>query len=177
MVYKNHPIELENNTAFKSIKGIETLFNELHEQGKVLRWRSKKIYFVLWLRAFITRKMAQLPCFKINFNLEDERISENRIMASDEQLETIFENLFSNSVRAITVVQIKKHSFIGKIDITVGRKEKSLEVIFTDNGAKYDTVSGRGINQIETEMQSLKGEIHINKNPYQTQLVFPIAEV
>lgn len=177
LVYKNHPIELENNTAFKSIKGIETLFNELHEQGKVLRWRSKKIYFVLWLRAFINRKMAQLPCFKINFNLEDERISENRIMASDKQLETIFENLFSNSVRAITVVQIKKHSFIGKIDITVGRKEKSLEVIFTDNGAKYDTVSGRGINQIETEMQSLKGEIHINKNPYQTQLVFPIAEV
>jgi signal transduction histidine kinase len=97
-------------------------------------------------------------------------------MASDEQLETIFENLLSNSVRAIAAAQVKRHSFIGKIDIIVEQKEKSVEVIFTDNGVKYDTVSGRGINQIETEMQSLKGEMHISKNPYQTHLVFPLAD-
>ena len=176
LVYKESPIDLENNTAFKSLKGIENLFNELHDQGKVLRWRPKKIYFGLWLRAFTHRKMAQFPCFKITLNLKGDPISKDRIMASDEQLETIFENLLSNSVRAVTAAQVKRHSFIGKIDIIVEQKEKSVEVIFTDNGVKYDTVSGRGINQIEMEMQSLKGEMHISKNPYQTHLVFPLAD-
>ena len=176
LVYKETPFDLENNTAFKSLKGLENLLKELHDQGRVLRWRSKKIYFALWLRAFIHRKTAQLPCFKIDLDLKDDRISEIRIMASDEQLETIFENLFSNSVRAINVVQVKKQSFIGKIDIIVEQKKKSVDVLFADNGEIYDTVSGRGINQIEMEMQSLRGEMHINKNPYQTHLVFPIAD-
>jgi signal transduction histidine kinase len=176
MISKTDPTHLKDDAAFKSLEGIHNLFIELHEQGKTLRWRKKSIYFVSWLRAFIHRKMAQLPYFKISLNLMDEHISEKRIMASDEQLETIFENLFSNSVRAITTFKIRDSSFIGRIDISIGLKEKTIEVIFTDNGEKYNTVSGRGIKQIEMEMKCLEGSMNINEKPYQTHLIFQIID-
>ena len=176
MISKTDPINLKDDTAFKCLEGIHNLFIELHEQGKALRWRKKSIYFASWLRAFIHRKMAQLPYFKISLNLMDDRISEKRIMASDEQLETIFENLFSNSVRAITAFQVKEYSFVGRIDTAIELKEKSIEVIFTDNGEKYNTVSGLGIKQIEMEMKCLGGGMNINEKPYQTHLFFPIID-
>jgi signal transduction histidine kinase len=174
MISKTDPINLKDDTAFKCLEGIYNLFVELHEQGKILRWRKKSIYFASWLRAYIQRKIAQHPYFTISLNLMDDRISEKRILASDEQLETIFENLFSNSVRAITAFQVNKSSFVGRIDITIELKEKSIEVIFTDNGEKYNTVSGRGITQIEMEMKGLDGSVSINEKPYQTHLIFPI---
>jgi signal transduction histidine kinase len=174
MISKTNPIHLKEDNAFKSLEGIHNLFVELHEQGKALRWRKKSIYIASWLRAFIHRKMAQLPYIKISLSLMDEDLSEKRIMASDEQLETIFENLFSNSVRAINAFKIKESSFVGRIDITMDLKEKTIEVIFKDNGEKYNTVSGRGIKQIEMEMKCLEGMMIINENPYQTHLIFLI---
>ncbi len=174
MISKTDPINLKDDTALKCLEGIHNLFVELHEQGKILRWRKKSIYFASWLRAFIHRKMAQHPYFTISLNLMDDRISEKRIFASEEQLETIFENLFSNSVRAITAFQANKSSFVGRIDSIIELKEKSIEVIFTDNGEKYNTVSGRGIKQIEMEMKYLEGSVSINEKPYQTHLIFPI---
>jgi len=176
MISKTDPTHLKDDAAFKSLEGIHNLFIELHEQGKSLRWRKKSIDIASWLRAFIHRKMAQLPYVKISHILMGDNLSDKRIMASDEQLETIFENLFSNSVRAINAFKIKESSFVGIIDITMEPKEKTIEVIFLDNGEKYNTVSGRGIKQIETEMKCLEGSVMINKNPYQTYLIFPISD-
>jgi len=172
-IAKSSPDLLKNPRVLEPLKRLDKLFTELHEQGKALRWHYKKIHIVAWLKAYINPKIAQYPHFKINLFLKDDRISEATIMASDEQLETIFENLFSNSVRAITARQTKDHSLIGEVNITIQQKNKSVMVRFQDNGIQYQTVSGRGILQINNEMKDLGGSVSIKIKPYQILLVFP----
>ena len=174
-IAKSAPQLLNEPQISEAIKGLDKLFTELHDQGKALRWHDKKIHIVNWIQAYINPKTAQFPQYKINVILEDKKTSEATIMASDEQLETIFENLFSNSVRAITARQVKDYSIIGEINICIKKKDETVEINFKDNGISYETVSGRGSPQISGEMQDLGGSVKIEKKPYQTFLYFPCS--
>ena len=169
------PQLLSDPQISEAIKGLDNLFTELHDQGKALRWHNKKIHIVNWVQAYVNPKIAQFPQYKINVLLEDGETSEVTIMASDEQLETIFENLFSNSVRAITARKVKDYLLIGKINISIKKKDETLEIKFKDNGISYKTVSGRGVPQISGEMQDIGGSVKIEEKPYQTFLYFPCS--
>ncbi len=173
----NQSMPSENNSLHEAMISLEKLLVEIHEQGRILKWRAKKIYFSKWLAAFIHRKMAQYPNLKIKFTINNNEIIEKRIKASDEQLETIFDNLFSNSIKAITnrQIQINDTSLTGRIEISLKLSGGFIEVMFKDNGIKYNTVSGRGVKQIKSEMKYLGGKMYINQNPYCTTLTFPVV--
>ncbi|MBL0715381.1 MAG: HAMP domain-containing histidine kinase, partial [Desulfosarcina sp.] len=170
----NHaPMLLSDAQMSSALSGLEKLFAELHDQGRVLRWRDKSIDIIKWLRVFVDRKEPKFPWLKIEYHVESGYLSSGcKIMASDEQLETIFENLFSNSVRAINTKIAKESSTIGRIEINIKVKRTSIEVMFKDNGMGYKTVSGYGSAQIKEEMQRLRGSIFICREPYRTLLIF-----
>ncbi len=173
-IAKAAPQLLANPKITEAFNGLDKLFGELHDQGKILRWRNKNILFVKWLQVFVNRKSSDYPGLKINLKYNTDDDYKTRILASDEQLETIFENLISNCVRAIAKRQYKENSLVGEINILLELKDKMLEVKIQDNGIIYDTVSGRGVNQIKEEMEALGGSVFVEKNPYQTNLVFPV---
>ena len=96
--------------------------------------------------------------------------------ASYEQLETIFENLFANSQRAIHTRQNTEPSIIGRITVTIWRKKDHIALIFQDNGLPYPMVSGRGQPQIKRIVEDLGGNFRKYKNPYRLYLSFPFFE-
>lgn len=169
------PQLLTNPKITAAFNGLDKMFGELHDQGKVLRWRNKHILFVKWLQVFVNRKSSDYPGLKIVLKYNPDDNLKWRILASDEQLETIFENLISNSVRAIAARQHKEDSLVGEIKISLERKNNMVEVKIQDNGILYNTVSGRGVNQIKEEMEALGGTALVEKKPYLTRLVFPIS--
>jgi len=173
-IAKSAPDLLKNPEISEALNGLDKLFSELHEQGKALRWHYKSINIVSWIQAYISLKRAQYHSFKIDFTIQDDqKISQATILASDEQLETIFENLFSNSVRAITAHQVQDHLLIGAIHLTIRQEDLEVIIKFEDNGIPYETVSGRGVPQISNEMEELGGSVSVRNEPYRTFLRFP----
>jgi signal transduction histidine kinase len=174
IIVKRAPEMLTDPQMINALNGMEELFTELHDQGRVLRWRYKTIDVIKWIRVFIDRKEPQFPGITIDYHLENGPLEKGRkIKASDEQLETIFENLFTNSIRAINTRIEKGATIIGKIDIIIRGKNGTIDVEFKDNGMEYETVSGRGSIQIKEEMERLRGRIEITRQPYRTRLTFP----
>jgi len=175
-IAKFAPELLTNKEISGPLTELDKLFTKLHDQGKALRWHYKNINIVNWIQAYLNPKTAQCPGFKIALHLkgDQECISQASIMASDEQLEMIFENLFTNSVRAITAHQAVEYRLLGEINLTIRQKNGSCLITFQDNGIQYKTVSGRGTPQIQNEMQDLKGSLYINNDPYYTILSFPV---
>jgi nitrogen fixation/metabolism regulation signal transduction histidine kinase len=92
---------------------------------------------------------------------------------SYEQLETIFENLFANSQRAIYARLENDPSVIGQIIVKIWKKKDSIAVIVQDNGISYQTVSGRGQPQIKKIIKELGGNFRKYKNPYRIYISFP----
>ncbi len=177
ILVKKAPELLADPQMISALNGMEDLLSELHDQGRVLRWRDKTIDIIKWIRVLVERHEPKLPWITIEYRLENGDLASGcKIMASDEQLETIFENLFSNSVRAIKRRIEKESSTIGRIEITIREKDSFIEVMFKDNGMGYKTVSGYGSIQIKEEMERLRGSINITRDPYQTLLIFPTIQ-
>jgi signal transduction histidine kinase len=114
-----------------------------------------------------------LPGFEFEFHSEGESIGDCVSRAREQQLETIFENLFTNSVRAITSRQQNDPSLIGRITVRAWQDQDRIKVIFKDNGAPYPTVSGRGVVQVREEMRHLGGTVRRYRSPYRVVLSFP----
>jgi hypothetical protein len=173
------PLALKYPDAFQdpdvstALAGLEKLFDELHDQGKVLRVREKNIHLLRWIKAFVGQKGALLPGFEFEFHSEGESIGDCVSRAREQQLETIFENLFTNSVRAITSRQQNDPSLIGRITVRAWQDKDRIKVIFKDNGAPYPTVSGRGVVQVREEMRHLGGTVRRYRSPYRVVLSFP----
>ena len=176
-ISKQAPELLADSQMIRAFNGMEDLFTELHDQGRVLRWRYKTIDIIKWLRVFVDRKEPKFSWITLDYRLENGDLDGGRkIKASDEQLETIFENLFTNSIRAIKTRIAKDSTTIGKIEIIIWENGPSIEVLFKDNGMEYETVSGHGSAQMKEEMDRLGGRIEITRKPYRTRLTFPSVQ-
>ncbi|MDQ7784010.1 MAG: hypothetical protein RDU20_14095 [Desulfomonilaceae bacterium] len=159
--------------VMRAVDGLERLMEELHDCGKDLRCREKKIDLFKWLNAFIDQKSAQLPGLIIQLDSRASPHDNGLIRASEEQLETIFENLFSNSLRAIGSRLRKDFGLIGRIELVLRLDDGNVKLRFADNGSSYATVSGRGTAQINSAVRMLGGSMTRRHNPYRVFLEFP----
>ncbi len=171
-----YPEALQDTDVSTALAGLEKLFDELHDQGKVLRVREKNIHLVRWIKAFVGQKGALLPGFEIELHSTGASINDSVSRAREQQLETVFENLFTNSVRAITSRQQNDPSLIGRIMIRAWQDKDRIKVMFQDNGAPYPTVSGRGVVQVREEMRHLGGSVRRYRSPYRVVLSFPCVQ-
>lgn len=168
-----YPDTLRDSDILEPLNGLESLLGDLHDQGKVLRSRQKNINLLSWLNSFIRQKAPQLPHIDIKVESDENGDATYLVRTSEEQLETIFENLFCNSKRAISARQLKDPDSVGLISIKLCQKKDRIRVRFQDNGLTYPTVSGRGTLLIRAEMQSVGGSMRIYKKPYRVFLDFP----
>ncbi|MBW2003196.1 MAG: GAF domain-containing sensor histidine kinase [Deltaproteobacteria bacterium] len=155
---------------------LENLLNELHDQRKMLKCRKKSIKFVTWILGFVRLKKSQHPVLEINLDIDDSFSPDCVISGIEENLETVFENLFVNSIRAINSRRQTDPSIVGRIDISVRKIKGKIRVKFQDNGISYKTVSGRGMPQLRSIMQDLGGSIRKYDKPYRIYLAFPLGE-
>jgi len=167
-----NPKLLTNPKISAGLNCLDNLLSEIHEQGKVLKCRPRHIHFRKWLSAWIEQKRAHQPGVTIMFQAQDMPQGA-QVFANYEHLETLFENLFANSLRAINARQSEERLNESKINLTVTAKENNLLVRFQDNGQPYKTVSGRGVPQIESIMQELGGSFSRETQPYAVTLTFP----
>jgi nitrogen fixation/metabolism regulation signal transduction histidine kinase len=150
--------------------------DELHEKGKMIKCRKKDMHFLPWLESFVRSKRSLHPAIEIELDIKDNLSPDWLINTTEENLETIFENLFVNSIRAIDARR-KKDSFVaGHISITVQKKNGKINVLFQDNGIPYKTVSGRGMLHVGSIMQELGGNMRKYHNPFRVYLTFPYGE-
>lgn len=170
---KSHPTVLMDNAVAQSLSGLEALLTELHEQVDILKFRPKNIHLPTWLRAFFSQKMAYYPELEIHIDTQTDLPPTHLTRASYEQLETIFENMFANSRRAIQTRQDQEPDVIGRITITLRKRKDQIAITFQDNGWPYPLVSGRGQPQIKGIMNDLEGHFRKYKTPYRLYLAFP----
>lgn len=171
---KKFPHVYSDSEVSKTLKGLEQLLSDLHEQGLILKRRKKNIQLIKWLKAFICQIRSDNPHLIINVEIEKPDMESIKVEGSYEQLESIFENLFTNSIRAIMVRQEDDDSVIGEININLKIKGQTFIVTFKDNGLPYKTVSGRGWPQILSIVQELGGKVQKKADPYMVQLAFNI---
>jgi hypothetical protein len=160
----------------KAINCLDELLTELHGQVNVLKSRSKNIHLPTWIRAFFRQKMAHYPELNIAIEMKGHLSNNYVTKVSYEQLETIFENLFANSQRAIYARLENDPSVIGQIIVKIWKKKDSIAVIVQDNGISYQTVSGRGQPQIKQIIKDIGGNFRKYKNPYRIYISFPYFE-
>lgn len=172
-----YPEAFQDADVSAALAGLEKLFDELHDQGKVLRVREKNIHLLKWIHAFVCRKKALSSGIEIKINSAGESIIDCLSRAREQQLEEIFENLFTNSVRAITYRQQNAPSLIGRITIRVRQDKGQVKLVFQDNGAPYPTVSGRGVVRVREEMRHLGGTVRRYRSPYRVVLSFPCVQI
>jgi len=117
--------------------------------------------------------MAYYPKLEIHIEPKTDLAANHLTRASHEQLETIFENLFANSQRAIHTRQEREQSVVGRITVTLLGKKDQIAITFQDNGDTYPVVSGRGQMQVKRIIKALGGHFRIYKEPYRVYLSFP----
>ncbi len=171
-----YPDAFQDPEVGNALAALEKLFDELHDQGKILRAREKNIHLLKWLKGFVDRKKALFPGIDIEIDSARELTGEYLSRAREQQLETIFENLLTNSIRAIASAQQHEPSLIGRVTMRIRHKKGGLEVTFRDNGMPYATVSGRGIVQVREEMRHLGGSVRRYRSPYRVVLTFPCIQ-
>ena len=167
-----YPKAYADPDVIRGLEGLEQLMEELHNCGKDLRCREKEIDLLNWISAFIDQKRAQLPGLDIRLDSPVFPSRSVAIRASEEQLETIFENLFSNSLRAIGSRLQKDPGHIGRIELGLERDDGKVKLRFIDNGFDYATISGRGMPQINSAVRTLGGSMTRQRNPYRVFLEF-----
>lgn len=170
---KENPVLLTRSPINSALTGLDDLLSDLHEKGKILKCRQRNIHLQKWLRAYINQKRSSAPNLEINLEVLEGFPGNGHVRTNYEHLETIFENLFANSLRAITERQSQKPSMIGKIQITLTSKPEGLIIRFQDNGCPYKTVSGRGTPQMKAIMKELGGHFRRYYEPYRVFLTFP----
>lgn len=164
---------LRNPKIASALNCLDDLLSELHEQGNILTCRTRNIHLQNWLSAWINQKRSHQSSIEINLKVTDDVSTNCYVRANYEHLETLFENLLANSMRAIGQRQSNDRKVIGKVDITVSKKGEEVSVRFQDNGQPYKTVSGRGTPQMQSIMQELKGSFTRDMHPYCVYLGFP----
>lgn len=152
---------------------LDDLLSELHEKGKNLTSRTRNIHLEKWLRAWINQKRSHYSSIEIKLEVTDYVPSNCHVRANYEHLETLFENLLANSMRAIAQRQSIDRKLMGEINIRVSKQGDEVSVQFQDNGESYKTVSGRGTPQMRSIMQELNGSFERDKYPYCVYLSFP----
>ena len=173
---KKYPEALMDEEVGHALSSLNALLSELHQKVDILKFRPKNIHLPTWIRAFFNQKMAHYPELGITVTIKPPLAANYLTKASYEQLETIFENLFANSQRAIHTRQNTEPSIIGRITVTIWRKKDHIALIFQDNGLPYPMVSGRGQPQIKRIVEDLGGNFRKYKNPYRLYLSFPFFE-
>jgi nitrogen fixation/metabolism regulation signal transduction histidine kinase len=134
--------------------------------------KQKNIQLLKWLNAYTSQIRASNSHLVINIDIQDNNLINKKITGTYEQLEGIFENLFTNSTRAIIARQQQDKSVIGQIDIILRLKGKMIFITFQDNGLPYKTVSGRGWPQLSSIVEELGGRIYKEEDPYKVLLEF-----
>ncbi|BBO79484.1 hypothetical protein DSCO28_00500 [Desulfosarcina ovata subsp. sediminis] len=173
---KKYPEILLDKEVTHSLYSLESLLSELHDQVDILKFRTKNIHLPTWIRAFFSQKMAHYPELDINLKSKNAIAANCITRTSYEQLETIFENLFANSQRAIQTRKNVESSIIGQIAITIWKKKDQIAIILQDNGLPYKMVSGRGQPQVKRIIKDLGGNFRKYQNPYHLYLSFPFFE-
>ncbi|MFH0782497.1 MAG: hypothetical protein V2B20_11185 [Pseudomonadota bacterium] len=164
---------LSNPKINAALNCLDDLLTELHEKGKILTCRTRNIHLKKWLSAWINQKRSHQPSIEIFLEVTSDVAQNAHVHANYEHLETLFENLLANSMRAIAEKQSHDCNIVGRINLTISKKDDKLSVRFQDNGQHYRTVSGRGTPQMQSIMQNLNGSFTREKHPYCVYLCFP----
>lgn len=143
------------------------------EKGKILKSRNRDIHIARWLKAYVNQKTAQHTNIDIRLDVKGRVGDHLSVRAKYEQLETIFDNLFANSVRAISEAYTQGTIQVGSVTITLSQRKNKLIILFKDNGQPYKTVSGRGTPQIKSIMKELGGGFRRYQQPFRIYLTFP----
>lgn len=170
---KRDPGLLADPQIARALTGLDDLLSDIHNKGKILKCRKRHIHLKKWLKAYINQKRAYYPNIGINLLLADTFPANCQVHSNYAQLETLFENLFANSIRAITEGQNQDPMLIGQIDLTLRQEKDMVAVCFQDNGQPYKTVSGRGTPQMRAIMGELGGSFKRLKDPFRVFLRFP----
>jgi signal transduction histidine kinase len=165
---------LNKPSIYGAINGLEGLLADLHEKGKILKSRNRDIHIRRWLKAYVNQKSAQHSNINIHLDVKGKVADNLSVRANYEQLETIFDNLFANSLRAISEAHTQSVIELGWVNITLSQKKNKLIILFKDNGRPYKTVSGRGTPQIKSIMKELGGSFRRYQEPFRIYLTFPI---
>lgn len=171
---KENPKLLNKPSIYGAINGLEGLLADLHEKGKILKSRNRDIHIRRWLKAYVNQKSAQHSNINIHLDVKGKVADNLSVRANYEQLETIFDNLFANSLRAISEAHTQSVIELGWVNITLSQKKNKLIILFKDNGRPYKTVSGRGTPQIKSIMKELGGSFRRYQEPFRIYLTFPI---
>lgn len=167
------PAALHDRDVCTSLQGLTDLFEDLHGQSGRLEWRKKRIVLLNWLRAFVNQSLALYPGLEVSLHWTEPHALQCVILGSDEQLDVLFENLLSNSLRAISYRQSDGVPEPGRVVIRVDPTKEAVRVTFADNGAAYPSISGHGVPQIEAAMRDLGGDFRFERDPYRSHLTFP----
>jgi hypothetical protein len=172
-LFQTDPALLGNPKIDEPLSVLEDLLSDLHGKGNILRCRDRNIHLENWLQAYVNQKSSQHPSIDIQLEVKGSVPPNCHVSANYEQLETIFENLFGNSMRAINENPNHESIMTGRIDITLFQKQDWLTIRFQDNGVPYKTVSGRGAPQMKAIMKELGGKFRKYRKPYRVFLAFP----
>ena len=170
---KENPKLLNDPGVYGALNGLEDLLADLHEKGKILKSRHRDIQIKRWLQAYVNQKTVQHTNIDIDLSVKGRVVDHLSVRANYEQLETIFDNLFANSLRAINEAHTQQTIQSGLIRITLSQKKEKLVILFEDNGRPYKTVSGRGTPQIKSIMKELGGSFRRYQEPFRIYLTFP----
>lgn len=171
---KENPALLGRPEIASAFNCLDDLLSELHEKGKKLKCRPRNIHLRKWLDAWVDQKCSHEPGLSIHLAVNEGYPLNVHIHANYEHLETIFENLLANSMRAISARQTYGQMVEGKIEVKVTSLENNyLTINFQDNGQPYKTVSGRGVPQMQSIMEELHGSFTRETEPYSVSLSFP----
>ncbi len=170
---KENPKLLNHPLVYGGINGLEELLADLHEKGKILKSRNRDIQLKRWLQAYVNQKTVQHTNININLDIKGNVADHLSVRANYEQLETIFDNLFANSQRAINEAHTQGSIQTGWININLSLRKDKLVILFKDNGRPYKTVSGRGTPQIKSIMKELGGSFRRYQEPFRVYLTFP----
>ncbi|BBO80996.1 hypothetical protein DSCO28_15620 [Desulfosarcina ovata subsp. sediminis] len=171
---KRSPQTIMDPDISQALAGMDALLSDLHNQGRLVCCSMKNIRIAGWLRAYINQKKKEEPGMTFKLNVVDANRADNLICANEERLETIIENIFANSMRAINEKKKKTKPFRGQIDIDLRQKNGSVVLCFQDNGIPYKTISGRGLPQLKKIIKDLGGTVWQYHDPYRLHLSFPL---
>ncbi len=176
---RGHAEALRDPEVLDVLQQLEKLFEDLHGQGRQLGWRTKKIRLHRWLHVFVNQRMADHPGIRIELDAPDAsdgEVGECIVHANEEQLELVLENILSNSLRAIAERATVDRSEPGTIRIQSRVREGRVVLKMEDNGSPYPQVSGHGLPQVDSVVESLGGTVRRFRNPYRTFIRLPCTQ-
>lgn len=165
------------NTVFEAYSSIDNLVNSAIENVNLSKLRKKSINLVEFFTAYKKNNFELFDDEQIQLNIKE--LNEDLYVSMNlKSLENIFENLTSNSIKAM-----KKNNENKKIEISISKNEKNIQILFSDNGigikdedkpfifslwSSFSEKSGTGIGlySIKTTLEEISGEINLVTAPH-----------